>query len=126
MLCSLPFFTSDCSCRKRKGRITCPGQRITAGTLEDAVLEHMANSLFTKEKVKSILHEVFKVIQSSHKDNEKLRSTVQEQMNGIQQKLSKQYEAIESGLINLAMVAERIKELNGQKEILEARLGPLE
>jgi hypothetical protein len=115
------------NCRNfiRKGKTTCSGQRITAETLEDAVLDHMANALFTKEKVKSILHEVFKIIKSSKKDNEKQRSTIQRQMNGIQQKLTKQYEAIESGLIDLAIVAERIKELKGQKEMLEAKLAEI-
>lgn len=45
----------NCSSFFRKGKSACPGQRIPAEKLEKAILDRMANKLFTKARVRQIV-----------------------------------------------------------------------
>ena len=116
------FTYYNCSNYLRKGKSTCVGQRIPGAPLEKAIIDHMANKLFTKERVKGILKGVFAEMRKADRGREGQRKSLQRQHDVLQGKLIKQFEAIESGIIDLDMVAERIRDLKGQLSIIRERL----
>ena len=71
----------------------------------------MANKLFAKDRVKGILKRIYAKIRKMDKEREGQRKNLLRQYDEIKNKLTKQYEAIESGVIALDHVAERIREL---------------
>ena len=94
------FTYYNCSNYIRRGKAVCPGQRIPARELEQAVLDHMANKLFTAERVKAILKGVYEVVRKLEKGNDAQRKSLNRQLDVIKAKLGKQYEAIESGAVD--------------------------
>jgi site-specific DNA recombinase len=97
-----------------------------AHLLENAILDHMANRLFTVERVKAILRGVYREIRNVTKSNEGQRNSLIRKVEVVRAKLDRQYEAIETGAIDLALVAERIKELKERRTQLEDSLRELE
>lgn len=115
----------NCSNYIRRGKSTCRGQRIPSDRIEKAILDHMANKLFTTERVKTILKGVYHEIQAMDKRNEGQRKSLTRQLTILNNKLTRQYEAIESGAIDLEDVGERIRELKKQRVQIEERLKEL-
>ena len=102
--------------------VTCPGQRIPAEKLESAVLDHMANRLFTKERVKKILKNVYSELREMDKQKDGLRKSLNKKIVDIKRRMARQYEAIESGDVDLKDVGERIRELKTERQRIEERL----
>ncbi len=119
------FTYYNCSNFLRKGRSTCGGQRVPAAELERAILDHMANQLFTAERVKEILKGIYAEIRKMEKGREGQRKSLQRQLDLIQGRLTKQYEAIESRRGRPGDVAERIRDLKGQRAAIEERLAEI-
>jgi len=111
------FVYYNCGTFLRRGKSACGGQRIPAQELERAVLDHMANKLFTKERVREMRNE--------DKMRDGQRKSVIRQIELTKGKLTKQYEAIEIGIITLQNVAEQIRELKDRLTQLEQRLAEM-
>jgi Recombinase zinc beta ribbon domain len=111
----------NCNNYFRRWKAECPGQRIPAGTLERAVLDHMATKLFTRKRVKSILRGIYTEAKEMDKRNEGQRKSPTRQLDVVKTGLERQYQAIESGMINISFVAEMIKDLKDRRAQLEAR-----
>jgi site-specific DNA recombinase len=116
------FTYYNCRNYLRRGKPVCPGQRIPSRELERAVLDHLANKLFTKERVKAILKGVYDEIRAMEKGNDAQRKSLNRQLDVIKARLDKQYEAIESGGVEIRDVGERIRELKERREHLTAKL----
>jgi hypothetical protein len=69
------FVYYNCGNFIRRGKSICRGQRIPIDTLEGATLDHMANRLFTVERVKAILRGVYQEIRNMTKSNEGQRES---------------------------------------------------
>ena len=83
------FTYYNCSNFLRKGKSTCVGQRIPAAELEHAIIDHMANKLFTKDRVKGILKGIYDEIRKMDKTREGQRNNLSRQYNLIKSKLNK-------------------------------------
>ena len=116
------FTYYNCSNYIRRGKSTCGGQRIPAAPLEQAILDHMTDKLFTKDRVKGILKGLYAEIRKMDKGREGQRKSLLRQYGLIKCKLTKQYDAIESGVIALDHVGERIRELQGQLSTIKEKL----
>jgi site-specific DNA recombinase len=112
----------NCANYFRKGKSSCPGQRIPAEKLETAILGHMANKLFTKPRVKAIIRAVHGELRQMDKRNESQRKSLRRQLDSVGVKLTRQFEAIESGNVDLSDVGERIRELKARREQVKERL----
>ena len=112
----------NCSGFIRQGRATCQGQRIPAAKLEEAVLDHLANKLFSRRRVKAILKGI--VGELKHRDQrlEERRRSLRRQLEVVADKLNRQFEAIEKGVIDLTDVGERIRELKARRKELQQTL----
>ena len=116
------FTYYNCSNYIRRGKSTCVGQRIPAADLETAIIDHISSKIFTKERVKEILKGIYAEIRASEKEQETQRKSLLRQLDILKGKLAKQYDAIESGIIDLKDVGERIRDLKSQRSIIEDRL----
>ena len=112
----------NCSSFFRKGKSSCPGQRIPAKKLEMAILGHMAGKLFTKPRVKAIIRAVHDELRQMDKRNDSQRKSLRRQLDSVGVKLTRQFEAIESGNVDLSDVGERIRELKARREQVKERL----
>jgi site-specific DNA recombinase len=119
------FTYYNCSNYLRRGKSTCVGQRIPGAPLEKAIIDHMANKLFTKERVKAILKGIYAELRKADKNRDGQRKSLIRQQDMLKGRLTKQYEAIESGSIQLDLVAERIKDLKSQMAAIEGRLAEI-
>ena len=115
----------NCRSFLRVGKTHCRGQRIPAERFERAILEHMSEKLFTKDRVKSILKGVYKELKTLDQRQENQRKSLRRQLEDVDKRLTKQYEAIEEGHVDISCVGERIKELHVRRENLEDRLEEL-
>ena len=112
------------NCRNyvRSGKSVCRGQRIPAPELEGAVLHHMAQRLFTKDRVKKILIGVGSSARSMIRRSKNLRNKLTIERKDIESRLQKQYEAIEKGVVNSSDVSERISQLKAKRAEIDERL----
>ena len=116
------FVYYNCANYIRKGRSTCTGQRIPAKKLETAILEHLAGKLFTTDRVRAIIRGLQQEMKELNHRHQEQRRSLRRQLEGVNLKISRQFEAIESGVIDLGLVAGRLKELQTLKANLEERL----
>jgi hypothetical protein len=82
----------------------------------------MANRLFTKSRVKEILKGIYREIKEMDREKVGKRKNLALQLEDIELKLTRQYEAIESGVVNLQDVGERIRALKAERTKIEERL----
>ena len=116
------FTYYNCANYIRRGKSTCLGQRIPAAPLEQAILDHITDKLFTKDRVKDILKGIYAEIRKMDKGREGQRKSLLRQYGVMKGKLTRQYEAIEGGIITLDLVSERIRELQGQLSFIKEKL----
>ena len=119
------FTYYNCANYLRRGKSSCVGQRIPAAALEQTIIDHIANKLFTKDRVKDILKGIYAEIRKMDKSREGQRKSLLRKYGEIDKKLKKQYEAIESGIVALDHVAERINELKEQRSLIKDKLEEL-
>ena len=116
------FAYYNCAGHLRRGKSACPGQRVPADRLERAVIDHMANRLFTRERTREILKGVFRELREARTRNEGRRNSLVRQLEVIKSKLTKLYEAIESGATDVKALGERITELKERRSRLQEEL----
>jgi site-specific DNA recombinase len=112
----------NCRSYVRSGKSVCQGQRIPALELENAVLNHMAQCLFTKDRVKEILTGVLSGARSMIRRSKNLRNKLIIERKDVESRLQKQYDAIEKGVVTTSNVSERIGQLKAKRSEIDERL----
>lgn len=105
----------NCRTFLREGKKSCPGHRIPRKLLEQQILDHLSNKMFTTERVKKLLSDLYKAYKEAKKNNAENLFQLTQQQKDIQKRLDNQYNAIEEGIVDKEDVKERIKELKKQK-----------
>jgi len=106
----------NCRTFLRQGKSSCPGNRLPRELLEKQILEHLAEKIFSVERTKKLLHELYKAYKTAKEKNKERLYQLHEQLQDIQKGLNNQYMAIERGVVDLSDVKERIQDLKRQKE----------
>ncbi len=112
----------NCRSFLRIGKTYCTGQRIPAERFERAILEHVTDKLFTKGRVKSILKGVYREIKTLDQRQESQKKSLRRQSEDIDRRLTRQYEAIEEGHVDLSDVGQRIADLKSKRGDIERKL----
>ncbi len=105
----------NCRTFLRQGKASCPGHRIPRELLEKQVLDHLSNKIFSTERVKKLLSDLYKAYKEAKQKNAENLFQLTEQLKDIQKRLNNQYNAIEEGIVDKEDVKERIRELKKQK-----------
>ena len=93
----------------------CSGHRVPVADFEAAVLQQVVDRAFTPETVRSILGEV----QRALLERQKPIRNIQRQIEDIEAKLERYFEAFEAGKLDPDDVTERTKKLRAEKRVLE-------
>jgi len=115
------------NCRRyiRQGKTSCEGQRIPRKLIERQILEHLSNKIFSVERTKIMLEDIYKSYKEARQRNNEKLYQFNEQIKDIQRRLNNHYKAIEAGVIDFEDVQERIRELKKQKAGAEATIEDL-
>ena len=112
----------NCRSYVRSGKSSCIGQRIPATELDNAVLIHMSDRLFTKERIKKLLAGVVYRSKPVINRSKNLRNTLFRERRDVENRLKKQYDAIEKGILGTDDVSGRIRELKAQRSEIDNQL----
>jgi DNA invertase Pin-like site-specific DNA recombinase/archaellum component FlaC len=115
----------NCRTYMRQGKPSCTGQRVPRALFEKQVLEHLADKIFSVERTKILLNELYKAYKAEKEKNNERLNQLNEQLKEIQKGLNNQYMAIERGIVDLSDVKERINELKRQKEEVQKAIEQL-
>jgi DNA-binding transcriptional MerR regulator len=96
--------------------------------LDNQVLEHLGDRLFTIERMAQIVRQLSQELAVLRQANSARHAEIQAQLIEVRQRIRRQYEAIESGAIEMTLVAARLRELkeieDGLVESLTQAAGP--
>jgi hypothetical protein len=113
----------NCRNHLRIGKEKCAGFRIRAETLEKAVLEHLADRLFTVDRCKQMLRDIVEETGILRQKTVEHRRQLQREQDDVERRLRKWQEAFEAGdKTAIQLGADRVGELKAKLEELQQTL----
>jgi site-specific DNA recombinase len=113
----------NCRNHLRIGKEKCAGFRIRAEVLEKAVLEHLADRLFTVDRCKQILQDIVEETGILRQKTAEHRRQLQREQDDIERRISKWQDAFEAGdKTAVALGTERVVELRAKRADLQQTL----
>jgi site-specific DNA recombinase len=112
----------DCITYSKKGKNICPGHRIRADELDAEVTRRVKDLLFSDKNMKKLVDDINSAARSLRTDSGVRITALKKKAADIQRRIAMQYEAIEGGMIDLSLVAPRLKELKSQKDTLQEEI----
>lgn len=115
------------NCRRfcRSGKDTCAGYRIAVGTLDSAVLTHIAEHLFTADRCLEILRDFVEDQGVLRQKTAEQRRLLERERDELGKKLERWYERIETEPDLGDVGAERLRELKTRRDEMVRILGRL-
>lgn len=116
------FVYYACQRKFKEGKASCSQKSLNAEKFEPCIVDTIKDRLLTKEILTKLVCMVCEELENGEAESETKRATLKNQMVEIEKKLARHYELIESNALNVADVAPRLRELNGEKEALAAEI----
>src|SRR5271154_4838919 len=116
------FIYYACQRKFKEGSASCSQKSLNAEKLEPCIVDTIKDRLLTKEILTKLVCMVCEELANGETESKTRRVTLKNQMAEIEKKLARYYELIESNALNVADVAPRLRELNGEKEALAAEI----
>ena len=112
------------NCRRacREGKEACPGCRIPTKLLEQSVLEHIADRLFTEERCKSILQDIVEETGILRQKTAEHRRLLERELADVEKRLRRWEEAFETGQLASDFDTERVSQLHERRDELRDTL----
>lgn len=120
------FFYYGCQSYLKRGRAACDGGLISRATLEEQVMDTLRDEVLTEKNLSELAGFVNEEKDRARRSARSKVAEVEAQVKGLQARLDRLYEALETGHVDLADVGPRIKALRGQIEAAEDRKGAVE
>lgn len=118
----------NCTTYIRRGRSACPGSRVRQDELDRAVLEHLAERLFSRERVREIVKQLATEVGRLRRSSNERVGALQARLQDVRLRIKRQYDAIESGAVDMTLVGDRLRELKAEEadlsEQIERSQGP--
>jgi len=112
----------NCINYSKKGKKVCPGRRLRADELDREVIDRVKKLVFSDEKMRKLVDDINLATKSLRMDYSRKITDLKKKAADLQLRARRQYEAIESGKIDLSLVAERLKELRIQRDGLQEEI----
>lgn len=106
----------------RRGKSSCDGNRVPQGELEQEVLNHLAAKLFTIERIRAIVIQLGRELAQLKRTNSGKVAALQRQLQDVRLRIQRQHEAIESGVLDIGLVADRLRALKTEEQGLMEEL----
>jgi len=112
----------NCITYSKQGKDVCPGHRVRADELDNEIIKRVKSLLFSDENMKKLADDINQAAKSLRTDYWKKIIDLKKKASELQNRVMRQYDAIESGIIDLTLVAPRLKELKTQKDSLQEEI----
>lgn len=112
----------NCRNHLRIGKAKCVGFRIPANVLEQAILEHIADRIFTAERCKEILHDFVEEAGFLRQKTTDQRHQLQRELEDVEKRLRRWTEAFETGDPAADLGIDRVTELKAKRSELQQTL----
>jgi len=112
----------NCIRYSKQGKSVCPGHRVRADELDKEVINRVKSLLFSDQNIKKLVEDLNEATKSLRMDYGKRIIDLKRKASDMQTRIMRQYEAIESGAIDLNLVALRLKDLKVQKDSLQKEI----
>ena len=112
----------NCITYSKKGKAICPGYRLRTDKIDLEITERLKDLIFSEENMKKLVADINAVTKSFRLDHGKQIKELKKKASDLELRIIRQYEAIEGGIIDLKLVAPRLKELKSQKEALQEEM----
>jgi site-specific DNA recombinase len=116
----------NCLCYSRKGKSVCPGKRLRADELDADIISKVKELVFSDSNMKKLVDDINKATKSLRTDHSRKITELKKKASDLQIRSRRQYEAIESGQIDLSLIAERLRELKSQRESIQDEIAHYE
>ena len=111
-----------CSARTCKGKSACEGTRVPMEELDRQVLEYLGDRLFTFDRIREIVRQLSQELAKLREANSEKQASVQRQLLDVRHRIKRQYEAIETGVVEMTLVGDRLRELRDSERDLSEQL----
>jgi len=113
---------NECSTYVRKGKSVCNANRVPQHELEQQILQHLAQKLFTVERISQIVRQLAKELAKFRRKNRHKVEPLRRELESVRLKMRRHYDAIEGGAVDLTLVGERLRELKSAEAELLRRI----
>jgi len=115
-----------CGTLQKKGTGSCPARYTNNSKLEQAVIRKIKEHILTYENLYELVHLVNEEMDTAAGDYRERLSVISAEINNVNQRLERLYDALETGSLQLADLAPRIQRLRQRQEQLNAARWELE
>jgi DNA invertase Pin-like site-specific DNA recombinase len=115
-----------CGTLLKKGSGSCPAQYISSRRFEELIINKIKGHILTYENLSQLVHLVNEEMDASASEYRARLDTVAAEINNVNNRLERLYDALETGTLQLADLAPRIKELRQRQEQLQMSRQELE
>jgi len=112
----------NCINYSKKGKKVCLGRRLRADELDREIISRVRRLVFSDENMRKLVDDINIATKSLRIDYGRKITELRKKAADLQLRVRRQYEAIESGKIDLSLVAERLKELKIQRDSLQEEI----
>ena len=112
----------NCINYSKKGKKVCSGHRLRADELDREVIDRLRKLVFSGENMRKLVDDINAATKSLRTDYGRKITDLKKKAADLQLRVRRQYEAIESGKMDLSLVAERLKELKIQSDSLQEEI----
>ena len=112
----------NCINYSKKGKKVCPGRRLRADEMDREVIDRVRKLVFSDENMRKLVDGINVATKSLRIDYTRKITELKKKAADLQLRTRRQYEAIESGKIDLSLVTERLKELRVQRDSLQEEI----
>ena len=113
----------SCVSSNKMGKLACAGRRISMPTLDRIVVEHLADRLFTPERIGEIIEEVHNRTQKKASESDKRAADLRKGLLDVETRLGRLYSSIEQGIVELDdLLREKIATLQAERRQVDAAL----
>ncbi len=109
----------NCITYSKQGKKICPGHRIRADELDKEIIQRVKNLVFSDENINKLIDDINNATKSLRVDYGRKITELKNKASDYQRRIARQYQAIESGVIDLELVAARLRELKDQQESIQ-------
>lgn len=110
-----------CGTLDKKGAGSCQSKYLKTEKFEAAVIEQIKLRVLTTENLMELVNIANQELDSSMQSNQAELDSLSRAADDTNQRLGRLYDAIETGKIGLEDLSDRIRELRGQQDLLQAR-----
>lgn len=117
-----PFRYYQCRQTARVGKAECAGVRVAEAELDQAVMEHIAERVFSPERCRQLLVELLESGEALRERTAEQRKNMKRDLDEVERKIATWEGHIETGAMPVALAAERLAELRARRDDLRSTL----